>query len=162
MGTDRRHASAWFEWRSHGWLCSGLGFEYRTGSGSSTLSPDHCTALLRKSPQADIVRRTIITDDRRQRSSSGCPESRGQVRRGSEASRVHREGWMWSGTHEVRQAPWGGRTEVDHIPHKYSAPICTPPRPPGRFHPCSVPLYMHPAPHDDPGTQTSRIASVVH
>jgi len=114
MGIDtmRRHASAWFEWRSRGWLCSGLGFEYRTGNGSSTLSPDHCTALLRKSPQADIVRRTIITDDRRQRSSSGRPESRGQVRRGSEASRVHREG-CGCGVELMRcdAGTWGGRTE---------------------------------------------------
>ena len=36
MGTNRRHASAWFEWRSSGWLSLGSGFEYRTGSGSST------------------------------------------------------------------------------------------------------------------------------
>ena len=41
----------------------GSGFEHRTGIGSSALTPDPSSAL-KKAPQADVVRRTIITDAR--------------------------------------------------------------------------------------------------
>ena len=110
LGNDRRHASAWFEWRSRGWLSLGSGFEYRTGSGSSTLTPDPSSALLKTSPQADIVRRTIITDDRECAHQGGRPESRGQLRQGSEASRVHRGGCGCGvESHEVRRGHMGGK-----------------------------------------------------
>ena len=108
--TTRRHADAWFEWRSRGWLSLGSGFEYRTGNGSSTLTPDPSSALLKKSPQADIVRRTIITDDRECAHQGGRPESRGQLRQGSEASRVHRGGCGCGvESHEVRRGHMGGK-----------------------------------------------------
>ena len=110
MGNDRRHASAWFEWRSRGWLSLGLGFEYRTGSGSSTLTPDPSSALLEKSPQADIVRRTIITDDRRRCSSRWTPgESRAVEARLRGFEGTSRRLWMRRGTHEVRRGHMGGK-----------------------------------------------------
>ena len=83
------------------------------------LTPDPSSAWLKKSPQTDIVRRTIITDDRKRSAhQGGRPESRGQLRqrlRGFEGT--SRRLWMRRGIMRcdagtgATRAPGGGRTE---------------------------------------------------
>ena len=77
------------------------------------MTPDPSSAWLKKSPQADIVRRTIITDDRKRSAhQGGRPESRGQLRqrlRGFEGT--SRRLWMRHGIMRCDAGTWGGRTE---------------------------------------------------
>ena len=74
------------------------------------MTPDPSSARLKKSPQADIVRRTIITDDRKRSASRWTPgESRAVEAKAQRLRGYIEEAVDAAWNHEVRRGHMGGK-----------------------------------------------------